>query len=123
MTFKINYLLWTIVLFIIEVIIATYLKDWFFVRAYIGDVLVVMLIYTFLLTFFNICNRGSLIIGIFLFSVLVEIAQWFHFADKLGFELGSIPYVIIGNSFSWWDIICYGAGCLLLWGKLKVRKN
>jgi Protein of unknown function (DUF2809) len=45
---------------------------------------------------------------------MIEWAQYFNIADKVGFQPGSIMYIIVGNSFSWIDIACYAAGCLLL---------
>jgi hypothetical protein len=96
------------------VLIATVFSNIFFVRAYLGDVLVVMLLFTLVKSFIIIKNNQNLILGIFLFSCLVEWAQYFHIAEKLGLQPGSIMYIIVGNSFSWIDIVCYAAGCLLL---------
>lgn len=111
--FSLKYLLLTIFIFLIEVLIATKLADIFFVRAYLGDVIVVMLLYTFVKSFVKI-NNEKLIFGIFVFSCLVEFAQYFTVAEKLGFRPGSLMYIVIGNSFSWVDILSYAAGCALL---------
>jgi len=111
--FSLTYLLLTIVIFLTEVLIATKLADIFFVRAYLGDVIVVMLVYTFVKTFVKI-NDEKLILGILIFSCIVEFAQYFNVAEKLGFRPGSLMYIVIGNSFSWIDILCYTAGCVLL---------
>ncbi|WP_292008755.1 DUF2809 domain-containing protein [Chryseobacterium sp.] len=112
--FRFPYFIATILLFLIEVSIATVFSDIFFIRAYLGDVLVVMLIYTFIKSFF-ILNETKLIIGIFIFSCLTEWAQYFNIAEKLGYQKGSLMYIVIGNSFSWIDILCYGVGCVLLY--------
>ncbi|MGK6343459.1 DUF2809 domain-containing protein [Chryseobacterium sp. DT-3] len=116
--FSLKYLLLTIAIFLIEVLIATKLAHIFFVRAYLGDVIVVMLLYTFVRTFVRI-NDERLILGILIFSCIVEFAQYFTVAEKLGFRPGSVMYIVIGNSFSWIDILCYAAGCLLLFLGLK----
>ncbi len=118
-TFNYTYFLVTIFIFLTEVLIATKLKDIFFVRAYLGDVIVVMLIYTFIKTFFRIEDNKKLILGILIFSFLIEVAQYFNIAEKLGFRKGSLMYIVIGNSFSWIDILCYVAGCLLLFVFVK----
>jgi len=110
---KPKYLILTVVIFLVEVLIATVLKNVFFIRAYLGDVIVVMLLYTFVKSFFT-GNDTKLIVGIFAFSCVVEFAQYFNIAEKLGFQPGSLMYIMIGNSFSWVDIACYAAGCLLL---------
>lgn len=112
--FNLTYFLISLVIFIVEVLIATVFSNIFFVRAYLGDIIVVMLLFTFVKSFFVIKNNHSLILGIFLFSCVVEWAQYFHIAEKMGLRPGSIMYIIVGNSFSWIDIICYAAGCLLL---------
>ncbi|WP_336690325.1 MULTISPECIES: ribosomal maturation YjgA family protein [unclassified Chryseobacterium] len=122
-TFNYTYFLATVFIFLTEVLIATKLKDIFFVRAYLGDVIVVMLIYTFIKTFFRIEDNKKLILGILIFSFLVEFAQYFNIAEKLGFRKGSLMYIVIGNSFSWIDILCYLVGCLLLFVFVKLQTN
>ncbi|SIS93037.1 Protein of unknown function [Chryseobacterium ureilyticum] len=120
--FSLKYFLISIFIFLIEVLIATKLKDVFFVRAYLGDVIVVMLLYTLIKSFFSV-NNEKLILGILIFSCLLEFAQYFNIAEKLGFRKGSLMYIIIGNSFSWIDILCYGVGCLLVYLFVKLKPN
>lgn len=120
--FNLKYFLLTIFIFLVEVLIATVLKNQFFIRAYLGDVIVVMLLYTLVKSFF-IIDSTKLILGIFAFSCLVEYAQYFKLADKLGFPEGSLMYIVVGNSFSWIDIVCYGAGCLILYLIVKVNSS
>lgn len=122
--FNITYFFLTVIIFFVEVLIATKLKDIFFVRAYLGDVIVVILLYTFVKSFL-IVNDQKLILGILIFSCLIEWGQYFNIAEKSGFRKGSLMYIIIGNSFSWIDILCYAAGCFLLylWVKLNDSKK
>ncbi|MBL1221670.1 DUF2809 domain-containing protein [Chryseobacterium sp. L7] len=120
--FSLKYLLLTIFIFLIEVLIATKLAHIFFIRAYLGDVIVVMLLYTFVRTFIKIHDE-KLILGILIFSCLVEFAQYFKVAEKLGFRPGDLMYTVIGNSFSWIDILCYAAGCLLLFIGVKLNSG
>ncbi|WP_185126714.1 ribosomal maturation YjgA family protein [Chryseobacterium aurantiacum] len=120
--FSLKYFLISIFIFLIEVLIATKLKDIFFVRAYLGDVIVVILLYTMVKSFFRV-NNQKLIGGILIFSCMVEFAQYFNIAEKLGFREGSLMYIVIGNSFSWIDILCYAAGCLLIYLFVKVTEN
>lgn len=120
--FSLKYLLITILIFLTEVLIATKLEHIFFIRAYLGDVIVAMLLYTFVKTFITI-NNQKLITGIFVFSCLLEFAQYFKIADKLGFQPGSLMYIVIGNSFSWIDILCYAVGCLLLFLFMKFNNS
>lgn len=119
MRFNIKYFLLTITLFVVEVLIATQFKNFVFLRAYLGDVLVVMLIYTFVLSFFNF-NKNKVIIGVFLFAVLIEVLQYLNIAEALNLKPGTWQHIVVGSSFSWWDISCYGLGCL---GSYFIEKN
>ncbi|MGO4708852.1 DUF2809 domain-containing protein [Chryseobacterium sp. 2TAF14] len=120
--FNLKYLLLTLFIFLVEVLIATVLKDNFFIRAYLGDVIVVMLLYTFVKSFF-IVDKTRLIVGIFVFSCLIEFAQFFNIAEILGFQPGSLMYIVIGNSFSWIDILCYAVGCAILYIFVKIQER
>ncbi len=120
--FSLKYLLLTLFIFLVEVLIATKLSGIFFVRAYLGDVIVVMLLYTFVKSFVKV-NDEKLILGILIFSFLIEFAQYFHIAEKLGFRPGSLMYIVIGNSFSWIDNLCYAIGCLLLYIFVRITKS
>lgn len=110
MRFNYKYFAISIVLFIIEVLIATKFKKIEWLRAYFGDVLVVILIYTFIQTFFNF-DKIKTIIGVFIFACAIEFAQYFHFAEILGLKENKIAMIVLGNSFSWIDIACYALGC------------
>lgn len=114
-----NFLI-AVLIFLIEILIATKLKDIFFVRAYLGDVFVVMLMYYFIKAFFDF-NSTKLIVGIFIFSCLIEFAQYFHFGELMGFKDNRVMMIILGNSFSWGDILCYFLGCLILFLLSKIN--
>lgn len=111
-----------LLIFCIEVLIATKLKHIFFVRAYLGDVFVVMLIYFFVRAFVEIDSR-KLIVGIFVFACLVEVLQYFQFAELLGFQHNRLMMIVLGNSFSWGDILCYFIGCSALFIGHKNRQK
>lgn len=119
MRFNFKFFIATLFLFIAEVSIATILKDINWLRAYFGDVLVVILIYTFVLSFFEINNKNFLNLGIFIFACAIEFAQYFHFAELLGFQDNKIAMIVLGNSFSWIDILCYATGsfCIFTFNK------
>ena len=105
---KINkrYLVAFLILLIIEIFIALFVHD-NFIRPYIGDVLVVIVIYTFIR---GIIGRKikNLPIYIFLFGVLVEVLQYFRIVEILHLQN------LIGTSFDVKDIICYFVGTLIL---------
>jgi DNA integrity scanning protein DisA with diadenylate cyclase activity len=120
--FSLKYLLLTVFIFLVEMLIATKLSHIFFVRAYLGDAIVVMLLYTFVKSFVKV-NNEKLILGILIFSFLIEFAQYFNIAEKLGFRPGSLMYIVIGNSFSWIDNLCYAIGCLILYLIVRMTKT
>ena len=101
------------VLLIIEICIALFVKD-NFVRPYIGDLLVTLLICSFLRIF--IPTKIKLLpIFVFLFAALVELAQYFNIVALLGLEKSAFFSTIIGTTFSFADIICYFLGCVIFW--------
>ena len=111
---RIIYLTATIILLIIEVLIALYVHD-NFVRPYVGDMLVVLVVYAFVRIF--IPERIKLLpLWVFIFAVAVEILQWFHIVDILGLTDSRFFSVLIGGVFDVKDILCYGVGCILLGG-------
>ena len=122
---RILYLAATIVLFIIELLIALFVHD-NFVRPYIGDVLVVVLLYTFVRIFLPEGVR-LLPLYIFLFAAGVELLQYFRIVEVMGLSGNRILATVIGSVFDVKDIVCYGVGCAMLGGfelfRGKTKKN
>lgn len=112
------YLLLTVLLFAIEVCIALFFKDEI-IRPFVGDVLVVVLIYCFLRMFLNF-STWKTAFGVFLFACLIEILQYFNYVKLLGFENNRIMRIILGTTFVWSDFIAYFAGFLLIVAVEKV---
>lgn len=109
---RLLYLLATIIFLIIEVLIALFVHDKF-IRPYVGDILVVIVLYTFVRI--KIPERCKLLpLYIFIFAAMVEILQYFKIVELLGLENNRFLSVLIGTVFDVKDIICYGVGCLLL---------
>ncbi len=100
------------VIFIIEVLIALYITD-NFVRPYVGDVLVVILIYYFLKAFINI-PVWPLAIGTLLFAYLIETLQYFEFVKLMGLGDNRLANIVLGNYFAWEDIIAYTVGIAIV---------
>lgn len=109
---RIPYLIAFFVLLFVEVLIALFVHD-NFIRPYIGDVLVVVVIYAFLRII--IPEKCRLLpLYVFIFSAGVEVLQLFHIVDLLG--LGEIRFfrILIGSTFDIKDVACYAVGCALL---------
>lgn len=92
----------------IEIFIALFTHDRF-VRPYVGDVLVVWVLYAFLRLLFP---RGLswLPMGVTTFAALVEVGQAFQLADRLGLGGSRFFRVLLGSTFDWADLLCYGVG-------------
>ena len=112
---RIKYGLATVVIFLTELLIALFVRDRF-IRPYVGDMLVVVLIYTCVRVVFPEKPR-MLPLYVFLFAALVEGLQGIHIVELLGLQNNRFFSVLIGTTFDRKDIVCYGAGCVLcgLW--------
>jgi len=108
--FRPFYFLLTAILFIVEVLIALYVND-HFIRPYVGDYLVVMLVYCFVRSFFRV-PIGIAASGTLLFSFLIEFLQYINIVEVLGLGNSSFARTVIGTSFSWTDILAYSLGIL-----------
>jgi hypothetical protein len=123
MKFNKVYILLTAALFIVEVLIAEFAHD-DIIRPYVGDLLVVILLYCFVKSFFDTPVFGTAV-GVLLFSYFIEALQYFHFINKLGLQASPIARTIIGTSFEWIDIIAYtiGIAVVLYVEKTILKKN
>jgi hypothetical protein len=110
--FNRNYFLLTILLFVIEVFIALYVND-NFIRPYLGDVLVVILIYCFVKSFLKISVTKAAI-GVLLFAFFVETLQYFAIIEILGLQDNQLARTVIGTSFAWEDILAYLVGIVIV---------
>ncbi|MDB5157023.1 MAG: hypothetical protein JWR50_1730 [Mucilaginibacter sp.] len=108
--FNTRYSLLTILLFLTEVFIGRYMDD-ALIRPYGGDFLVVILIYCFVRSFFKTPVLRTAI-GVLLFSYFIEITQYFHLVDILGWHNCKIARIVMGTYFSFVDLLAYTLGIL-----------
>ncbi|MDR3313606.1 MAG: DUF2809 domain-containing protein [Oscillospiraceae bacterium] len=104
------YALLTALLFAVEVCIALFAHD-AFVRPFLGDVLVVILVHCAVRVAFPLRPR-LLPLYVFAFACGVEALQGIHILDLLGLSQSAFLTVVVGTSFSWLDILCYLVGCI-----------
>ncbi len=108
----------TVLLFLIEVFIGVFIHD-SFIRPFGGDVLVVILIYCFVKSFWKI-RPNVAITGVFIFACIVEWLQYLNIIDILGIRQYKLLVIILGSSFDWNDILAYATGsAILLWWENK----
>lgn len=128
-TFNKNYFGSAVLIFTIETLIAIYVHD-NFVRPYLGDVLVVILIYCFLKSFFKLPVLITALV-VLAFSFVIEFLQFLNIVEKLGLKKSIIARTVIGTSFAWIDLLTYIAGIAIVliaekyWLKkeIKLRTN
>lgn len=109
--FNVKSFLVFVFIFVIEVIIALFIHD-AIIRPYVGDILVVILIYYFIKSFVR-TKHIYLVIAVLLFSYFTEFAQYLKIVEILGLQDNRLMRTIIGSVFSWGDIFCYTIGAVL----------
>ena len=119
--FSKKYFILTVLLFITEVLIAVFVHDQF-VRPYVGDYLVVILIYCFFKSFIK-ATTWQIAIFTLIFSYTIEALQYFNLVGMLGLQHSRIANIIIGNSFAWADIVAYTLGIATVIGIEKIITN
>lgn len=112
LTFNKKYFGLTILFFVIEVLIALYVHDTI-IRPYVGDVLVVILIYCFIKSFLKLPVL-QVALFVLLFSFGVEFLQYLNIVEKLGLQNSKTARTVIGTSFAWIDLVCYIAGIIIV---------
>ncbi|MEO9954811.1 DUF2809 domain-containing protein [Nonlabens sp.] len=120
---KALYIAAAVLLLIIEILIERYAHD-NFVRPYLGDLLVVILIYAIVMA----CSKIKVWTGAvatLLFSYAIETAQYLQIVSLLGLEGNKFARIVIGTSFSWWDMLMYTLGFItvIILEKIITVKN
>ncbi len=110
--FNKTYFILATIIFVVEVLIALFIHDRF-IRPYVGDVLVVILMYCFIKSFFS-WPVNPTAIGVLLFSFLIEWLQSINFVNKIGAADSAFATTVLGNSFAWLDILAYVIGFLIV---------
>lgn len=118
---RITYLIIFLILFLTELLIALFVND-SFVRPYIGDVLVVMLICAFLRIFIP---QKIKLLPIFatVFAVAIEALQYFDFVNLLGLADNRVLSIALGRTFDIKDIICYIVGGAIFFAAERIINN
>lgn len=111
---KMNYTYFMLfaLLLIVELLIGIYMHD-AFIRPYGGDFLVVILLYSFVKSFID-TSVIKTAIGVLVFAYVIEISQYFHLIKHLGLAHSRVSLLILGNNFSFSDLVCYTLGILLV---------
>ena len=100
----------------VELFIALRVRDGL-VRPYLGDTLVVVLIYCALASVLRADPR-RLAAAVLLLAYTVEVLQAWDYVALLHLEQHRVLAVMLGRTFQWGDFVAYAAGyCLVLAGE------
>lgn len=125
MRLSIKYIIAFLVLLATEIFIAIYVHD-NFIRPYLGDSIVVALIYVLIMGLFNIPrsfkSKKITALAVLLFAFIVEGLQGVSFINYTGLADNKLARIILGTSFSWWDMLAYVGGYLFIIIVEKLRE-
>ena len=107
---RLTFLAAFVLLLAAEVLIALFVHD-SFVRPYVGDMIVTVVVWSFLRIIFPDKFR-LMSLYVMIFAVLVEVGQYFHYTELLGVT-NPVLVTMMGTSFAWADIACYAVGCVV----------
>lgn len=117
--FNRGYFIASVILFLIEILIAQYAHD-NFIRPYFGDFLVVLLLYCSAKTFLKV-SVSATSLSVLLFSFTIEFLQSIHIVTRIGLADSKLANTLIGNSFSWADILAYTLGVVFIYSVEYLR--
>lgn len=107
-------LIWAILIFMIEVLIATVWSHHLWVRGFLGDVLAVVWVYCLLRIVLD-GRRTWLALGAFGIGCLVELCQ--YVAKLNAWHLDSaLLRTLLGSVADWMDVLAYALGLLSILG-------
>jgi len=99
-------------LLVVEILIAAFIHD-SIIRPFVGDMLVVILIFTICRTVLRV-NHFRLALCVLIFSFAVEISQYLDLISILGLQDFELAKIIIGTTFDVRDLLAYSSGILLI---------
>jgi hypothetical protein len=110
--FNSRYFFVSLGLLAVLVFIAVVLNDRI-IRPFVGDVLVVIWMFSFLKSFLRL-GLKPLLISVVSFAYAVEIGQFFNFINIIGLQQFYIARIVLGATFDWFDMLAYSLGGLII---------
>ncbi|MCL1089867.1 DUF2809 domain-containing protein [Shewanella profunda] len=129
-----TFFIYAVLLFLTEVLIALYAPAGF-IRGFVGDVLVVILLFCMVRAVVPIANPVEkaavkntgdgikrffqtpwLALVVLLFAFAIEFGQYWGLVDKLGLGGNRLARIVIGSHFDPLDLVAYFVGYLILLG-------
>jgi hypothetical protein len=91
-----------------------------FIRYFLGDLIVVILIYTSIRTILN-SSKKTTALAVLIISFSIESLQYFNGISLLGLENNTLAKLIIGTTFSWTDLLAYSIGIGIIISTEKIN--
>ena len=95
----------------LEIAIATYLKTGF-IRAYLGDLLVVILLYCLLMSILKPSVKTGLLLTLAI-AFAIELLQLINLTRFFPQEYKQLATLVLGSHFSWLDLLMYVLGIVV----------
>lgn len=111
---RIFYSLLTIGCFAICALIVAFFSQNQFIRGFIGDVVIIFLIYFLIKVFFDV-KPFKLALLTLVSAFTVELLQYFSIINLLGLEHSKIARIVIGSVFDPLDLLAYFTGAVLVY--------
>ena len=123
-----RFFLATLIVFATELAIAQFADG--FVRNFMGDVLVVILLFCAIQSVLAY-SKWRTAIAVLIFAIGVELAQYAQIPAKLGIDRHSSLGIAAGATFDWLDVAAYALGTLFILSlllithinRIKMRRN
>ena len=111
---RLVYLSLTIICFIACILIVKLFKNNPFIRGFIGDTIVILLLY-FLIKIFHDFNALKLAIFTLFVAFATEFLQYLKLTTLLGLEHNKMTRLILGSVFDPYDLLAYSIGAILVY--------
>ena len=109
-TIKTKFLIISCSILLIEITIALFINDQF-IRPIFGDYLASILVFYLLATFLKTDLNKIAILSLFI-SYTIEFLQYINILELLHLDKIKILNILLGNSFSWTDMLAYTLGIM-----------
>jgi len=109
---KKQYLITSIILFVIGILIVLFFSNAPIIRGFLGDVLVIAFLYSLVKIFFDI-KSIKLCLYVLIFAYFVEFLQYLEIVELLGLSDSVLARIIIGTTFDILDLLAYTIGAVL----------
>ena len=111
---RIPYIVTALITFVIGILIFKYATPIPFLRHSLGDFIVVIFLYAAVKSLFPKTSRIILVLGVLIFSVSIEVLQFFQFPQLFGTDKAWVK-LLLGSNFQWSDILAYFLGIMSIY--------